>query len=135
VAELSERRQADRARMADAVARLASAHALSAEIVPGTPGKRCTEVRISGPHTLGLAVKFDGDSPHREPDTHVLSWHMRPWADEGKGWALAPGAFRDVNPHTGTKATDVAHGWPHLLALLTRRFAAIESGAAFVRER
>lgn len=128
---LTERRQADRARMSDIVAELARTHGLRADIVPGDRGQRHTEVRISGPHTLGLTVRFDGNSGQTEPDTYVLSWHMRPWDVEGTGWLLKPSEFQNVNPHHGTKATDIARGWDQLGRVLTLRFRAIESGAAF----
>lgn len=131
MAELTERRQADRARMADAVADLARTYGLRAEIVPGQAGQRHTEVRISGPHTLGLTVRLDGSSPHPEPDTYVLSWHMKPRSAEGAGWLLKPSEFQNVNPYHGTKATDIARGWDQLGRVLTLRFRSIASGAAF----
>jgi hypothetical protein len=129
-ATLTERRQADRREMAHDVADLAEAHGLTAEVAHD-PAKRRMTVTIAGPHTLGLTVTFDGKSPHPEPDTYVLSWHMRPRSAEGTGWLLKPSEFQNVNPHHGTKATDIARGWDQLGRVLTQRFRAIESGAAF----
>lgn len=134
---LSERRKTDRAVMAGHVEGLARSHGLTATVEAGryrlaVPG-RAVRVEVEGPHTLALTVTFDGDSPQAEPDTYVLSWHMRPWADEGKGWKLFPPVFGgSVNPYHGDKATDTAHGFRALVELLTRRFASIADGSAFV---
>ncbi len=130
---LTERRKADRAIMAQRVAELAAVHGVRASVVAELPGTRLAGVVLAGPHTLGLTVEFRGSSPHAEPDTYVLSWHMRPWSDEGKGWALNPAAFVAQRSHD-TVATDVAYGFRPLLDLLARRFAAIADGSAFVQE-
>jgi hypothetical protein len=130
---LTERRKDDRALMAGTVAELAVMHGLSAVVTGEQHGSRQTSVDIAGPHTLGVTVRFRGDSPQDRPDTYVLSWHMRPWADEGKGWSLNPAAFVDQRSHD-TKATDVARGFDTLAGLLARRFAAIADGSAFVTE-
>jgi hypothetical protein len=134
LAALTERRKADRAVMARYVADLARAHGLVAGIVGERPGEqdRTVKVVMNGPHTLGLTVRFQGHSPQCEPDTYVLSWHMRPWDDEGKGWELASGFADARTGRHDTKATDVANGWPELVQLLTRRFEAIQNGSAFV---
>lgn len=130
--ELTERRKADRAIMAGRIAQLALNHRLGNLTTGEQHGSRQTSVDVTGPHTLGLTVQFQGRSPHPQVDTYVLSWHMRPWDAEGAGWRLAPDAFGRVNPHTGTKATDVVHGFASLEKLLARRFAAITDGSAFV---
>lgn len=134
MAELTERRKADRATMAAEVAGQAEQYGLAARVkTPGLFGERSIDVEISGPHTLGLTVTFDGSRNDRA-DTYVLSWHMRPWAAEGKGWQLAPHAFGDVSRFHSTKATDIVRGFPDLLALLIDRFRAIADGTAFTRE-
>jgi hypothetical protein len=137
MSELTERRKADRAVMVKQVAALAEGHGITAEVRSGGRGplsdaSRAVSVNLAGPHTLGLTVIFDGNSPQSEPDTYVLSWHMRPRADEGKGRQLAPHAFGSVNSYHGHKATDVARGFAQLYYLLSRRFAAIADGSAFV---
>jgi hypothetical protein len=131
---LTERRKADRAVMAQYVAELATGHGLRAEIRAEVPGSRETSVVLEGPHTLGLTVRFQGNSPQSEPDTYVLSWHMRSWEDAGKGWQLTPYVFRGVNPYHGHKATDVVRGYRELTELLSNRFAHIQGGTAFMRD-
>lgn len=130
---LTERRKADRAVMAAHVADLARMHGLTAEVAPGL-GARELCVKLAGPHTLGLTVRFRGDTPQCEPDTYVLSWHMRPWADEGKGWAMNPRVFSGVSSYGGDKATEVANGYRELCELLSNRFAHIMGRTAFVRD-
>ena len=98
---------------------------------PERNGSRRMAVDLTGPHTLGLTVTFQGDSPHSEPDTYVLSWHMRPWDNEGKGWQLNPATFG--NGVNQDKATDVAYDFNALITKLARRFKAIEDGSAFVQ--
>jgi hypothetical protein len=125
--ELTERRKADRTVMAAYAADLAREHGLTAEVHPEQDGTRRTSVDLAGPHGLRLTVKFDGSSPHTEPDTYVLSWHG---VDEGQ--RLAPGKFGSVNPVHGHKATDVARGFRELARLLAWRFECIADGSAFV---
>jgi hypothetical protein len=131
LAGLTERRKPDRAAMAEHVAELARAYGLVAGIIPERAGSRETKVAIAGPHTLALTVAFRGDSPQCEPDTYVLSWHMRPWADEGKDYRLAAAFCGSVNLQHADKATDVAGGFRALVELLTQRFASIADGSAF----
>lgn len=134
-APLTERRKADRAIMAARVAELARTYGLEAVIQPEQPGSRQVSVDITGPHGLGLTVKFRGDSPQSERDTYVLSWHMHPWAGKYRRprWQLNPDWFGSVNSYHGHKATDVAHEFYALAALLARRFASIADGRAFTR--
>lgn len=125
--ELTERRKADRARMAGAVAELARTHGLGVMVYPELPGTRRCSVDLHGPHGLGLTVSFDGASPQPVADTYVLSWH-------GSSRRLRQAAFGSVNRHHGHKATDVARGFPELAALLARRLSAIAGGSAFTAE-
>jgi hypothetical protein len=130
---LTERRKADRALMAGSVAELARQYGLRAVVTGEQHGSRETSVNLSGSNGLELTVHFRGDSVQREPDTHVLSWHMRSRADESKGWRLNPAAFSGgINPYHGRKATDVVHGFQALCELLKQRFAAIADGRAFI---
>jgi hypothetical protein len=124
---LTERRKADRALMAGTVAELAVMHGLSAVVTGEQHVSRQTSVELAGPHGLKTAVRFRGNTPQSAPDTYVLSWH-----GVKAPWQLWPGAFGDVNPYHGTKATDVARGFDALLGLLERRFAAIADGSAFI---
>lgn len=128
---LTERRKADRAKMAAQVAALAANHGITARIVSGEHQRpRAMFVNLEGPHGLRLTVAFDGSSPQREADTYVLSWH-----GVERGWRLRPYVFGTrVNPFHGHKATDVAFGFPELVALLDRRLAAVADGTAFVQQ-
>lgn len=125
---LTERRKADRAKMAAQVAELAAEHGIAARIVSGEHQRpRAMFVNLEGPHGLRLTVAFDGASQQSRPDTYVLSWH-----GVGDGWRLNPAAFPRANMHHGRKATDIVYGFAGLLALLRRRFEAISDGSAFI---
>ena len=125
---LTERRKADRAKMAAQVAGLAAEHGIAARIVSGEHQRpRAMFVNLEGPHGLRLTVAFDGSNPQREADTYVLSWH-----GVERGWRLDPHRFGRVNPYHGHKATDVAHGFGALLAMLGRRFETIAGGTAYI---
>jgi hypothetical protein len=113
--------------MAGRVAQLALDHGLDNLTTGEQQGSRRTSVDVTGPHGLRLTMAFNGNGPHPQADTYVLSWYgVEP------GWRLAPDAFGNVNPHHGHKATDVVHGFRSLENLLARRFAAIADGTAFL---
>jgi hypothetical protein len=124
VSELSARRKADRLAMCAQVSQLAGLHGITARGAL-CRGRRAVAVDLTGPHGLSLTVRFDGTSPGT--DTFVLNWHG---VDEGT--RLRPGKFADVNPYHGRKATDVAHGFAELLAVLRTRFESIRDGSAFI---
>jgi len=124
VSELTERRKADRLAMCAQVSQLAALYGITARGAL-CYGPRAAAVDLTGPHGLSLTVRFDGTSP--AVDTYVLSWYG---VDEGV--RLRPGKFASVNPFHGHKATDTAHGFAALLALLRTRFADIRDGSAFV---
>jgi hypothetical protein len=128
LADLTERRKADRAVMAGHVAELAAEHGLDAVVTGEQHGSRQTAVGLTGPHGLRLTVQFRGSSPQSAPDIYVLSWH-----GVAAGWRLDPAAFGDVNRFHGHKATDVARSFTQLHYLLARRFQAIADGSAFVQ--
>lgn len=126
---LTERRKADRAIMALQVVDLASEYGLAAWHRPEQPGTRHTSVDLAGPHGLKLTVHFYGITPFKAADTYVLSWH-----GTEDGWRLNPGTFGNVNSYHGHKATDVAHGFDALIAMLARRQASMADGSAFIQE-
>lgn len=124
---LTERRKADRALMAGEVAELARQYGLDNLTTGEQHGSRATSVTVTGPHGLKVNVSFSGISNGNAPDTYILCWHgVEP------RWRLQPGKFWSVNEYHGHKATDIVHGFTALLALLGRRFAAIEDGSAFI---
>lgn len=127
MAELTERRKADREQMALQVAELAGAYGLTAVPHPELPGTREASVDVSGPLGLKLTVRFDGGKRH--PDTYVLSWH-----GVEDGVRLHWGMFGNVNPVHSHKATDVARGFAQLKRTLAERFMVIADGRAFIRD-
>lgn len=128
-AELTERRKADRVKMAAALVDLASAYQFAAHAEPEQPGTRRAAVRLEFPRGLRLTVDFDGAKRIQRPDVYVLSWHG---VDDGV--RLHPGMFGNVNRHYGHKATDVAHGFDQLLRILQERFRCIRDDSAFITE-
>ena len=131
MAELTERRKADRAKMAAAVQALAVEMGAAAEIVVRPYGDMSPQMIVTKIRTdrgLCLNVDFDGESC--QPDVHVLSWHMAHDVDT----CLAD-AFGSVNPHHFHKSTDVARGLPQLLDVLRRRLAMCADGSAYSPER
>ena len=123
---LSARRRADRQRMALQVQALATSFGFATFLDLAPP---CTlrgiAVNIKAPPAL-LNVRFDGDSS--QPNVHVLAWHMAPSATAKFAPTFAP----SVNPFHKQKATDIATGFPRLLAILAERFESLRSGAAFL---
>lgn len=128
---LTERRKADRAKMAEQVRALAAVYGIDARVGPpsfATMAPHRLDVVLRTDRGLCLTVDFDGEST--QPDVHVLSWHMDTDSD-----ARLADAFGDVNPHHHAKATDVVEGLDALLERLRLRFELIQSGAAYSAER
>ncbi len=128
---LTERRKADRAKMAEQVRALAAVYGISATVEPYEFREMYPhrlDVKIRTDRGLCLTVEFNGTSC--QPDVHVLSWHMDIDSD-----ARLSDAFGKVNPHHHAKATDVVEGLEGLLDRLRQRFELIHSGAAYSAER
>lgn len=127
IATLTERRKADRAKMAGHIAELARQYGIGNLTTAEQHGSRQVSVDLAGPHGLKTTIQFRGNSPHSQPDTYVLSWH-----GVEDGWQLSPDTFGHVNPCHGHKATDVIRGFRPLLAALRWRFEDITDGSAFI---
>lgn len=120
---LTERRAADRAKMAEQVMALVRRRGFTCDMDDGL-GPRELWVNIQTIHGLALTVDFDGAST--QPDTYVLSWHGV--EDPHK---LSPSFAGSVNQYHWHKATDVCEGFESLMATLDRRLTSIASGEAF----
>lgn len=126
---LTERRKADREKMADyfegnwiaapgfTCNRLRSA--------PGWPGERCITLLLKGPRSILLSLDFDGDSA--QPDTHVLSWHIASDSEAKFSTRFA----HSTNLYHYRKATDVVRGFEALKDLMSQRISFLQSGEAF----
>lgn len=120
---LTERRKADRAKMASLLVEIAEKHGALAEVTPGD-GPNTLAIRISTPRGLHVRVDLEGKSI--QPDIHVLPWHMH-YESQDK---LAP-EFGDVNPYHHRKATQVAYGWNQLRDNIDRGLNMAAKGTAF----
>lgn len=129
MAELTERRKADRLKMAEIVRALAVECGAKAEIVDKPYGDLSPQeivVKIVAPGGLRLGVDFDGKSC--QPDVHVLSWHV----DSSKADACLADAFaHSLNRIHFHKATDVAYGFDALCDVLRRKLAMCADGTAY----
>ena len=128
---LTEKKKADRIKMAELVRALAVEMGLTAEVVDkpfGDMSPHMIMVKIRSKEGLKLHVDFDGKTS--QPDVHVLSWHM----DTDVDTRLAD-AFGDINRFHYCKATDIAYGTDELLRILAWKFLKIQNGTAFSPER
>lgn len=127
---LSERRKADRMMMAEGVRALAERYGLEAVVKDKPYGDTMYPQRIDCRlrHARGLCLTVDFDGKSCQPDVHVLSWHMN--SDAGAVW-LNPSMWGSINLFHFHKATDIAHGYEDLLAVLELRFGRLKSGDAY----
>lgn len=121
---LTERRAADRAKMAEQVIALVRRHGFAAYVDEEMTLDRELWVRIKTARGLSLTLDFDGAST--QPDTYVLSWHGV--EDPHK---LSSGFAPSVNQYHWHKATDICEGFESLMDTLDRRLTSIASGEAF----
>lgn len=128
---LSERRKADRAKMAEGLVALAREVGARAEIIEMTP--TLVWVAIQAAHGLELTVEFDGQSV--QPDVHVLSWHMASNVDTRFADAFTRAGRLTLNTVHFSKATDIAHGYADLCETLRASLELAASGRAFDEER
>ena len=128
-ATLTERRAADRARMAAELTALAARYGATAATRDGLrdPGREL-RIEIEHPSFLCVSVDLQGCTCQAVPDTYVIPWHMR---GGPPGRRLAP-SFGAVNPYHGRKATHVVYGWEALRAEIERGLSAAADGSAFV---
>lgn len=128
---LSERRKADREKMAKGLVAVATAAGANAEIEEMGPGELWVQIRA--PRGLGLTITLDGQSP--QPDVHVLSWFMASNVDTRFSDAFTRGGRVSLNTVHFSKATDIAHGYEDLCLSLRDGLELACSGMAFDDER
>lgn len=132
---LTERRKADRLKMALELVALATSLGATAAIEPEgsiTYAPYRIVVRITAARGLRIAVDFDGKSC--QPDVHVMSWHF----DLNCDTCLSDrfGLLGTINLYHFRKATYVAHGFDALCLGLEYGLELARDGTAFdsVRE-
>lgn len=124
MAELSERRKADRQMMAEILVAEMILAGAEAEIDNEYGGPREIMVRITAPGGAFISVDFDGDSC--QPDVHVCTWNTRGLV------FLNPDLLGDVNPHHYGKVNRVARGLGSLLWLLKQDVAKFVDGRGYL---
>lgn len=129
---LTEKKKADRMKMAGVVIALAQEHGAAASIDQDWPGERAVMVCIRADRGLCLNIDFDGESP--QPGVHVLSWHMALDVDTCFSNSFGS-AGCSINSYHFRKATDIAHGFDDLCATLSHRLDQVATGEAFSDER
>lgn len=129
--KLSERRQADRSKMATLIeALVVECGASCTREAGGTyPGPNVIHVDVKGARGLEVTVALDGKSC--QPDVHVLSWHMDLQSSARLDNATFGGS---VNRYHQRKATYVAYGFTDLHQQLKRALLLAKDGTAFLPE-
>lgn len=129
--ELSERRSADRKKMAAAVAALVIECGATAdqEENGSYPGPQAIQLRVKAAQGLQVTVEFDGKSC--QPNVYVLSWHMGYKATARLNNSTFGG---NVNPYHKQKATYVAHGFKDLCGQLKDGLLMAADGTAFLTD-
>ncbi len=126
--QYTERKKADREKMAAIVEAIAATHGATTERPDWFPEiyPRGVMVSITTPGGLNVSVDFSGEST--QPDVFVLSWHM---ATDSS--LLISGRFSyHVNEYHRGKATDICEGFDALTETLSTRLACIASGEAYM---
>lgn len=131
---LSERRKADRARMATLLAEAVTAAGATVTTIDyethvypdgSRPSRtRCIAVDIAAPGGATIGVRFSGDSP--QPDVFVATWNTP------RGVFLNPDVFWNCNQHHYGKSTVVCSGLDHLVATLERDVERFADGSGYL---
>ncbi len=123
---MTERRKADRAVMADALARYMGELGATVEIEPEHDRRIVVRVIVKhGEREATIGVDFDGSST--QPDIFVQTWNTRN--------SCFSGHMGDVNQAHYGKATRVAYSFDGLAAMLARDVRNLVSGKGFSPER
>lgn len=121
---LTERRAADRAKMADKLAEAVRAAGATATVGPAhSPRSLC--VLIAAPGGAGIRVGFNGDSC--QPDVHVATWNTP------KRVFMNPD-IGDVNSYHFGKATRVCSGFDLLVEVLVRDVRRFVDGTGYLTD-
>lgn len=124
---LTERRKADRERMACELIAIAAQHGAAVDRLDDDA--RGIHLTIDAPGGLSVRLSLDGASC--QPDTHVIPWHIGLDLPRGPVNVRLDPAFGEVNPYHFCKATHVARGWPALFANIDRGLRMAADGSAY----
>lgn len=125
MSKLTERRKADRAKMAAMIiAAMESAGAQAAIDETWDHDPRELMIRITAPGGAYISVLLDGGSC--QPDCHVVTWNTP------RAVFINP-AMGDINPHHYGKATRVEYGVERLIARLSNDVERFASGDGYLR--
>lgn len=122
---LTEKKKADRLKMAAAIEALAvecGAVFCEREEMPDD----CIRVEIQAARALRIAVEFDRHNP--QPDVYVLSWNFGAFGFD----RLNEATFGNVNAAHKHKATHVARGFDDLCERLREGLEMAKDGSAFL---
>lgn len=121
--QLTERKKADREKMAAMLAEAVTTAGGQATIDLDWGDSRELMVRIVAPGGAYVNVDFDGSTI--QPDVHVATWNTP------RGVFIHP-AMGDVNPHHYGKATRVEHGIDRLIARLVNDIEIFATGNGYL---
>ena len=129
VKDLSVTRGIDRAAMASQLEQLLTRCGVVFERRAGGvyPGPTCIRFNIEAARGLCVGVSFDGASC--QPNTYVLSWHMKSGSTDELNEATFGGS---VNRFHRQKATYVARGFADLCRQLEHGLTLATEGKAFL---
>lgn len=125
---LTEKRKADRQKMAEGVKALCEEMGASCEIKPGL-GSR--EIRLNiemGECRVG--IDFDGES--NQPDVICMPWNTLLSSDARMTPAFGRAVVAEVNPFHRAKCMGFAHGYEDLIDRLRAALECIKAGDAYV---
>lgn len=120
---LTERRKADREKMAKMLADAATAAGAQADVDLDWGDSRELMIRIVAPGGASIGVHLDGTTI--QPDIHVATWNTP------RGVFINP-AMGDVNPYHYGKATRVERGIERLIARLVRDIELFAEGWGYL---
>lgn len=128
--KLTERRKADRTKMAAAVAALCAEMGATCEQSDGLePQAIRVEITVGGAR---VGLDFDGSRFNSQPDVFCMPWNtvtMGTPLRMSSAFGCAVGA--SVNPYHRAKCMGFAEGFPALMTRLRAALECINSGEAF----
>lgn len=131
---LTERRKADRAKMAQEIADLAPTMGANAVINPeGYSAVAPRRVTVAIRAARGLRVDIDFDGETSIPDRHIVSWCIATDSDARLSDKFA--RYGSINPYHFGKATCFADGFDALCLAVEYGLECARDGSAFDAER
>lgn len=129
---LTERRKADRAKMAEKLATIALEYGATVEIEREGENSICPRrIQVSIVAARGLACGFDFDGESCQPDIYVNGWHMGLNTDA----CLSDRFPGSVNNSHFRKSTTVRHGFDDLCDHVRQVLEMANAGTCFDAER